>query len=202
MRPRMHFFLVLAIFAALSSSPAHAAETGETPAPTPRLRQEIAGIELAPLSVGTGSSALGVGVTLRLGRHRWPGFYWTPLQGGFFVSNGHFDETRMLKVQTEVGVVGRFNLGTIEAGLGVGPGLLGIEDKSHFCNEGPCGVGGEGVLFSPVVRFLLRERATHTVAAFVRAEIPAGATNGDSLVRLYGFGTAFLFGLDLAGGWD
>ena len=201
MPTRILLVLVPSIFAALFSSRAWGAETGETPAPISPLRQEIAGLELAPLSVGTGSSALGVGVTLRLGRHRWPGFYWTPVQGGFFRSNGHFDETSMLKVQTEVGLVRRYRLGTIEAGLGVGPGMLGIEDKSYPCNEGSCGVGGAGVLFSPVVRFLFQERTTHTIAAFVRAEIPAGTTHGDWLVFLEGFGTAFLFGLDLGGGW-
>src|SRR3954453_12724507 len=101
MPTRMLLVLVSAIFpasfAALSSSPARAAETGEKSVQTPPLKQEIAGLELAPFLVGSGSSALGVGVTLRLGRHRWPGFYWTPVQGGFFRSNDHFDYSSMVK---------------------------------------------------------------------------------------------------------
>jgi len=63
--------LAAAILAALSSSAARAAEAGDQPVQTPPLRQEIAGLELAPVSVGTaGGGSLGVGATLRLGRHR------------------------------------------------------------------------------------------------------------------------------------
>jgi hypothetical protein len=192
--------LAPAVFAALSSSAARGAPAGENPVETLRLRQEIAGLEVSPFSVGTGTSSLGIGATLRLGRHRWTGVYWTPVQAGFFAGGRGWKETILLKIQTELGWVHRYQIGTIEAGLGAGLGALGMQTAPTGC-DGACGVGGEGVLFSPVARFLFRDRATHTVGAFIRAEIPAGRTQGESVTQLRGFGMTVLVGLDLAGGW-
>jgi len=194
--------LAAAILATLSTSAARAAEAGDQPAHSPLLRQEIAGLELMPLSVGTaGGGSLGLGATLRLGRHRWPHFFWTPVQGGLFVGGPDSERIILLKIDTEAGLVLRSDIGTIEAGLGAGWGTLSMEDRSFFCNDGSCGVGGAGIMLSPVVRFLVRERSTHTVGAFIRAAIPVGETRGDTLIYLKGFGMAFLVGLDLAAGW-
>lgn len=201
MPARTLLVLLPSIIAVLSTSAARAAEAGTDPVPPAPLKQEIAGVEVSPFSLGTGARSLGIGATLRLGRHRWSGFYWTPVQGGFFAGGTGWKETVMLKVQTELGLIGRSGLGAIEAGLGLGAGGLGMKNDAQPCNEGDCGVGGMGVMFSPVVRFLFRERATHTIATFIRAEIPAGTTQGESLIQLRGFGMTFLVGLDLAGGW-
>ncbi|HEX2657536.1 MAG TPA: hypothetical protein VHU40_04660 [Polyangia bacterium] len=199
--PSAPLILVAVIFAATFPSSARGAESGGNPGAAGPLKQEVAGLELSPVSLGTGARSVGVGATLRLGRHRWPGIYWTPIQVGFFAGGPGWKETVLFVAQTEAGLVRRFGLGTIEAGLGVGPGALGMKNDVQPCNEGDCGVGGMGVMFSPVIRFLLRERATHTIATFVRAEIPAGTTQGETTINLRGFGMTFLFGLDLAGGW-
>lgn len=190
---------VAAVLLALSGGRARADSTSDD-ASTVHLRQEIAGVELAPFSVGSGASDLGIGATLRLGRHRWPGFYWTPIQGGFFAGGSGFKETILMKVQTEVGLVLRYGIGTLEAGLGVGPGLVSMRTAPNGC-DGSCGVGGQGIMLSPLARFLFRDRASHTVGMFIRAEVPVGSTHGESIIALRGFGMAVLCGLDLAGGW-
>ena len=162
------------------------------------LKQEVAGVELAPLSIGTGASNLGIGGTLRLGRHRWSEFYWTPLQAGIFAGGNGFDKTILAKIQTEVGKVFALSGGALELGFGVGAGILTMQTEPYGC-DGPCGVGGKGALLSPVVRYVFRDRPTHTLGLFIRAEVPFGS-EGESLVYLRDFGMTTLIGLDLGGG--
>jgi len=183
-----------ALAACLSAATARADDGDDDPV---TLKQEIAGVELAPASVGTARGGLGFGATLRLGRHRWPDFYWTPVQGGFFAGGDGFDKTILVKIQTEAGWVFRSAAGALELGLGAGAGFLGMETSHSGC-DGSCQVGGVGIMFSPVLRYLFLERATHTVGMFIRAEVPAGDSEKGVL---QGFGMTCLIGLDLAGGW-
>src|SRR6185503_18162291 len=53
------------------------------------LRQEGVGLELTPvvgvLADQRSGVVAGIGGTVRLMRHRWTRFYWTPLQAGLFI---------------------------------------------------------------------------------------------------------------------
>jgi hypothetical protein len=191
--PRLIVLVPVALAAWLSRAAARAAD--DQPA---TLRQEIAGVELAPLAVGTETAVLGYGGTLRFGRHRWPGTYWTPIQAGVFAGGEGLDQVIIAKLQTEGGFVFHSPIGAVELGLGAGAGILLMENAPYGC-DGTCWSGGRWMMVSPVLRYLFRDRPTHTVGIFIRGEVPVGSAEGGGS-HITDHGMAFLFGLDLAGG--
>ena len=204
MSPRA-FAAALAMLAALSA-PARA----EGPAFGTVLRQEWIGAEVAPLSLNQGSPPYdeppsrfqpGAGLKLRLFRHRWwQGAYWTPLQaGGFLGHGGGEDGTLLIDMQTEGGAIFRFGAQTIEAGLGVGAGLLAISYGE--INTSDLVIGGLGWMLSPVVRYLLREKQSHTLGLVLRAQIPlSGARESSEHPHYTAHGMLFLVAFDVGFG--
>jgi hypothetical protein len=199
--------LASAAMAVLGAAPARA----DQPVVGTVLRQGWIGAEVAPLSFNQGSGPRdhpsrvqpGVGLTLRLFRHRWlNGPYWTPVQvGGFFGWGADGDWTFFVGAQTEVGGVLRIGDQVLELGVGLGGGILGI--RHGKINTYDLGVGGIGWMASPVARYLFREAHSHTLGLVVRAQIPVSSLppqNTEVPVSYDGRGMLFLLAFDVGVG--
>ena len=195
----MTFRFFALVPAAIAAWLACATARADEPDGTVTLRQEYVGVELAALSVGTDAAGPGFGGTLRIGRRRWSHGYWTPLQFGIFAGGDDFDETIVVKAQTEAGALFHSPAGALELGLGIGGGFVGMKTSESGC-DGACGTGGAGVLLSPVLRYVFHDGGTHTVGIFIRAEVPLEAKEGEALFYIRDFGWTSLIGFDLGGG--
>lgn len=181
------------------------------PTPGVSLQREWVGVELAPLSMNLGSAPSGMapdrfqpgfGGTVRLLRRAGERFYWTPLMVGLFVAPTHLDdtlrtstETIFAHVQTEAGVRRATAAGTFELGLAAGAGLVSIP-YANTC-DGTCVLGAKGMVLSPVVRYLVRDRAPATVGVSLRAVLPLLEPHGELYGSFTGRATMFLLALDL-----
>lgn len=181
------------------------------PAPGASMRQEVVGVELAPLSVNAGSAPYGggpsrfqpgFGGTLRVARHKWTRVYWTPVLAGLFLARaglpqdpGRSGWTILAHVQTEGGVLLPTRVGTFEFGLAAGAGILAIP-YAAMC-DGSCILGAKGPLLSPVVHYLLRERPNSTIGISLRAVFPVFEPHGEGFGYYTGRAALFLLALDL-----
>jgi hypothetical protein len=172
------------------------------------------GLELSPIALNAGSPtansgiktspprySVAPGLTLRVGQHRWPSFYWTPGQAtfAFGARNAPGAPIVLAAVQTEIGLIlpaGEHDV--FEAGLAAGVGGLGIE-VAYDC-DGTCTIGGFGVMAAPVLRLAHRweGRAVKSAGVFARAAVPLQTKN--FLGYNSGWGALFLLGVDLAFG--
>jgi hypothetical protein len=95
----------------------------------------------------------------------------------------------------------RSALGALELGLGAGAGILAVDTGANNCPNVTCIVGGNGLLLSPVVRFLFRE-ATHVpIGLVLRGEVPVAQPHGEAWGDFVGYGTQVMLGLDVGAGW-
>ena len=103
-------------------------------------------------------------------------------------------------MQTEGGGILRLGDHVLEAGLGVGAGILSI--RYAQINTYPLGIGGIGWMLSPVVRYLFREARSHTLGLVLRAEIPLSLppANTEFPVSYKGRGMLFLLAFDVGFG--
>jgi hypothetical protein len=85
----------------------------------------------------------------------------------------------------------------LEIGMAAGVGVLAVEYAEVGC-DGSCDVGGAGVMFSPVVRYLLRDGPGWTMGATVRAAIPLHVPSGDWVGHYSGRAVLYLVGFDVA----
>jgi len=199
--------VALALIAGLAL--AHVPRAAGAEARQGALQQEISGLELSPVSFSVGSPPqggspqrfrLGLGGTIRFGRHSWAKAYWTPVAAGLFLAGDDFQEVVVARVQTEGGIVWRLDAGAVEIGMAAGPGLLAITSASSGCG-GSCNIGGTGLLLSPVVRYLFIATPAFTLGAVVRADLPAIRSSPNCLADCAGRAMLVLGGLDLGFGW-
>jgi hypothetical protein len=185
-----------------TGSPLHAEDGAQAP-----LRQEWVGIELFPVSLNVGTAPsgqgpsrfhFGAGATLRVLRHRWQQVYWTPLAASLFIGSGY--DILSAQLQTEVGYIPPLGPRALELGAAVGAGILAIPLRGSNCGDGPCSLGGEGPMLSPVVRYHLADGPRYTLALVFRAVIPLHVPDGYSFTSYSGRAVLFLGGLDLAFG--
>jgi hypothetical protein len=214
--PTTHHRAVIALagaagLAMLVASPdaARAATDGESPGNPPEasgIDHEILGVELplvswvwkqSPANFTEGQSRLeaGAGFGLRIARHRWERAYYTPFALGLFMA----DDTKFAHALTEAGVIVPGSGRRLEVGAALGAGVLRITYSTHC--DGACNVGGVGVMFAPVARWLFISRPTLTVGASVRMIVPLGGTHGRGWFGEYnGFGSTLLGGLEVGFG--
>jgi hypothetical protein len=183
--------------------------TSADPSSPSRLTQEWIGLELTPLSLAlTGTPCCrtnaslspvqaGLGVSLRLLRHRWDRAYIIPIEAGYYAGTTG-SGTRFIHVQAEGGVVVGGTDRRLELGLGIGAGILGM-DYASDC-DGTCDVGGAGALLSLVARYLFVDRRYVTVGANVRAVLPLNRTKGEYFGHITGWGGMLLAAVEVGFG--
>jgi hypothetical protein len=201
--------VALVVGAALSgwsaTSPAAEADVGAA-APTP-LTQELIGLELTPLSLALASCCdyhggsldrfqAGLGGAIRLLRHRWQYAYVTPIAAGAYLSSGN--DTILVHIQAEGGVIVPRTDRRLELGLGVGIGALAMR-YANTC-DGRCNLGGAGFLISFAARFLFVVRPTLTAGASARLVIPMSQPREEVWGHNTGHGNMLLGGLEVAFG--
>ena len=184
----------------------------QEPTAVTSLRQEYVGVELAPLSLNAGSDQIGgaphrfqpgFGGTVRVLRRSWADAYWTPLMVGLFMAHRDLPNepvrsgewTVLAHVQTEGGVRLPTRAGTLELGLAAGVGIISIPYKTDC--DGSCLLGGKGILVSPVIHYLVRERPSSTIGVSLRAVLPVTEPNGQGFGYYTGRAALFLLALDL-----
>jgi hypothetical protein len=182
----------------------------EAPGSPPRasiITHEIIGLELTPVSLSLGDVPrdrpgeldrfqLGMGGNLRLFRRRWAPVYVIPLQLGLYLSGT--GPTTFAHVQTEGGLIVPGTNGRLEVGMGVGLGVLTIA-YSQYC-DGPCNVGGIGLMVSFAARYLFHASLTNTVGVGLRAVIPADETRRRVFGELTNRGEIILGSLEIGFG--
>jgi hypothetical protein len=136
---------------------------------------------------------------LRLGRHRWATSYWTPLQAGLFLAGDDFEEVISARIQTEGGAIFPVGGAALEAGLAAGPGILAVTYASGC--DGPCNLGGGGLVLSPVLRYLFRASAPFALGAVLRADIPTYLWSDNCFNVCSGRAVLVLAGLEAALHW-
>jgi hypothetical protein len=134
-------------------------------------------------------------------RRRWTHAYMTPLQFGIYRSVGNTgpNDTILARIETELGLIVPGTARRLEFGLAGGIGVLAI-GYSRQC-ETTCRLGGAGLLFSPVIRYLFRDGPNVTIGASVRAIVPL-PTLSTELCFGYcrGFGSILLGGVEFGFG--
>jgi hypothetical protein len=202
---RAPLILCVSVSTLLVTIAARAADPAAEPAGV-ALRQEWVGLEIVPLSFNLGSARsgesptrfqAGPGGALRLLRHRWNRVYWTPVHAGLFVGLTR-GETIFTHVHTEGGYIVRAGPRTLELGMGVGAGILGIKYAENGC-DGSCYIGGAGPMLFPVARLLVRDGPRFTLGFVLRGAIPLHVPSGEWIATT-ARGFLFLGGLDLAVG--
>ena len=192
-----------ALLTARADAVAGAAETDAGATQSPGLVQEFLGLELTPVSMALGTPPCcghpsparlqaGLGGSVRLFRHRWELGYIIPAQASVFVSSGA--KTIFGVVQVEGGVVVPGTNRRLEIGMAFGLGILAMTYDTGC--DGDCHLGGNGVLFSPVARYLFVDRPTYTVGTAVRAIIPLSETSED----IQGSGEALVASVEIGFG--
>jgi hypothetical protein len=181
----------------------HAAPAATNP------RAEWIGVELSPawLNLSARPSAeesppsmlsAGLAGTVRLFRLRFPGTdtgYWTPLQAGVGVA-GAGAAGFLAHLSTEAGFrVGLAGDRSLEVGLALGAGVLGIE-FSNGC-DGSCWVGGLPVVMSPVARLAILDGDWLSTSVVVRALVPVVRPT-DETRHWRAWAMAWLLGLEAA----
>jgi hypothetical protein len=168
--------------------------------------QEWIGAELSPLSVASArvtdlrmpapfhlDAALQPGLRIRLLRHRWTRFYWTPIAATLVLPVAQETGSLVLAGGTEGGVA----LHALEVGLAVDGGLM-FTWQPGSC-DGYCSITGTGVIPSAVVRWYFDETLPLTAAIFARLIVPlVPRANGNALDRQ--FYSVLLAGIDLGYG--
>ncbi len=136
-------------------------------------------------------------LAVRLHRLRVEHGYWTPAHLGFAWGMGG-ESGLLLQLGTEFGWVHRGS-GTLELGLGLGFGLFQVETPSPFCDD-PCTLGGDGLLVSPVVRYLFHDQHDRlSLGLYARAIVPA--SQNTFAQHRTGRATGLLVGLDVGLGY-
>lgn len=214
MRPhdrRPFGFLLIVGFASVltgarPSSAAEVTEQREEAAPQPHHpRWEWVGLEITPVGYAFGDGEfedysrrqLGPGGTFRVLRREWTHAYFTPLQVGLFVANGH--DTIFPHAEIEGGAILPFGNGhRLELGLGAGLGILAITHRGGC--DGSCNIGGAGVQLSPVVRYRVALDEKVVVGFGIRAAVPLQVGEGEWWGYFTGRGTLVLGALDFGFG--
>jgi hypothetical protein len=159
-----------------------------------RARKEWIGLEITPAWLQLSAEqrfrpkspaplAVGIGGTLRLLRQAYKNVYWTPLQVGLGVGTPQL--SIFLHASTEVGALLPVFNRRLELGGAMGMGAV-IVTYNTGC-DGDCITGGNPLVFSPVVRFIMNDSRRLAAALFTRAVIPpAGANNGFAMMILFG----------------
>jgi hypothetical protein len=200
----------VACFAAIAIVFASSTSRAQDPGAKSPIVQEVVGLEFAPASLNWGQqegspapnrAQVGIGGSMRIGKHRWPTVYWVPVLVGVFAGGSGFSETISAHIQTEGGFILRSKLGVLELGLAAGAGLLGIEYVPTGC-DGSCRVGGTGLHLSPVARYLFRETLPTSLGVSVRAQIPFGNSFPERCISwCTSDAVLFLAAFELGFGW-
>lgn len=173
--------LALLAFAVLAGAAGRAgAAEADVAAPGATMTQEWVGLELTPVSVafpatpccgGLGhvdTYQAGPGGGVRLFRHRWQHYYFTPIVAGVYVTSGN--RTIFAHVETEGGVIVPRTDRRLELGIGVGLGGLAMAYTTGC--DGTCVVGGAGLMMSFAARYLFVDRPAFSIGAGARAVVP------------------------------
>ena len=173
-------------FAVLAGHAGSAGAAEADPAPAATMTQEWVGLELTPMSVsfpGTpccgrqghvDTFQAGPGGGVRLFRHRWQNYYFTPILAGVYVTSEN--RTIFAHVETEGGLIVPRTDRRLE--LGIGFGLAGLAVKYATGCDGSCDVGGAGSMVSFAARYLFVDRPTFSIGAGARAVLPL-QSNGE-----------------------
>lgn len=203
--------IVVTAAAVLTSTagPARAADDQTQPAADPdwarSVRNEMIGLELSPMAASFSDGSVevlpGFGIMARIARRRWMNTYWTPVTTGLFAGKADYGWGGVVQVLTEAGLSWRTPLVTVEAGWGLGVGVVATP-VGDAC-DGTCSVGGYGLLASPVVRAIVRDLSAVSLGLSLRAELPLVPPSHDreGLWGYYvGYGSVLLASVDVGFG--
>ena len=168
--------------------------------------QEWIGLELTPISLslpgaqglssGKPASQLDVGLggSIRIGRHRWEYAYLIPIQASLYVGS----QTILTYLQVEGGLIVPRTDRRLELGMGAGIGVLSV---AHATNcDGSCVIGGKGALLSFVARYLFHETRGFSAGVNIRALLTLGTSEGELFGYYTGDADIVVAGLEVAFG--